>query len=324
MAVWNGKEALDYLIATEDENPTRPKPDIILMDVQMPIIDGYRATHLIRHHSPYSVLARNIPIVAMTASAIQGDREKCKKAGMDDYLAKPVKGVTLEKMLVRWAVNKRSSDTPVIDYSGSDCSESGEHNCGSAAVPIYGQGRRKSSHGSKSASSKTQSAVQRPSMADRQNSHKLTLPYVESEADRLEQREHAEEKASSLRDVKLVGMAGKTGERLILHGEDELEPSHRLTFENMDKLAQEVKGQDDRNEETKLGLSRKDTRDSVGAESRTDMNISSLGGYAPSNGTEKKSSERPRMDDRFRDSERTITGHIRDEGEGPSPTTEEE
>lgn len=77
-AVWNGKEALDYLLAADTTNP---KPDIILMDVQMPIMDGYRATHVIRHHSPYSYSARSIPIVAMTASAIQGDKEKCKEAG---------------------------------------------------------------------------------------------------------------------------------------------------------------------------------------------------------------------------------------------------
>lgn len=100
----------------------------------MPIIDGYRATHIIRHHAPYKHSSRNIPIVAMTASAIQGDREKCKKAGMDDYLAKPVKGKTLEKMLVRWAVNKRvpKSEGGSEDGSGvedSECAEGDNGNC---------------------------------------------------------------------------------------------------------------------------------------------------------------------------------------------------
>jgi CheY-like chemotaxis protein len=82
------------------------------MDVQMPVIDGYRATHLIRNTPPYSVFPglRETPIVAMTASAIQGDREKCRKAGMDDYLAKPVKGKTLEKMLVKWVLEKKRRD----------------------------------------------------------------------------------------------------------------------------------------------------------------------------------------------------------------------
>ncbi|KAJ4296044.1 hypothetical protein N0V88_004746 [Collariella sp. IMI 366227] len=99
-AVWNGKEALDYLSAAREG--AQPKPDIILMDVQMPIIDGYKCTHRLRHHVPYKGFV-GTPIVAMTASAIQGDREKCRRAGMDDYLSKPVKIKTLEKMLVRWS-----------------------------------------------------------------------------------------------------------------------------------------------------------------------------------------------------------------------------
>ena len=81
-AVWNGKEALDYLLRAP--SMTHPKPDIILMDCQMPVLDGYRATHLIRRHNPHSAIAsiRNLPIVAMTASAIRGNKEKCIRAGM--------------------------------------------------------------------------------------------------------------------------------------------------------------------------------------------------------------------------------------------------
>lgn len=51
---------------------------------------------------------RDIPVIAMTASAIQGDREKCHEAGMDDYLAKPVEKTRLEEMLVKWADRKRN------------------------------------------------------------------------------------------------------------------------------------------------------------------------------------------------------------------------
>jgi CheY-like chemotaxis protein len=64
----------------------------------MPILDGYSTTHAIRTQFQDIPEVRNVPIVAMTASAIQGDKEKCQQAGMDDYLAKPVKGKLLEKM----------------------------------------------------------------------------------------------------------------------------------------------------------------------------------------------------------------------------------
>ncbi|KAK4237506.1 putative signal transduction histidine-protein kinase [Achaetomium macrosporum] len=134
-AVWNGKEALDYLAAAMEGKQT--KPDIILMDVQMPVIDGYKCTRRLRHHLSYKAYVSDVPIVAMTASAIQGDQEKCRRAGMDDYLAKPVKIKTLEHMLVRWSTrrrrarsaddrdgNRKASLGPVVF---SDDSDSGEH-----------------------------------------------------------------------------------------------------------------------------------------------------------------------------------------------------
>ncbi|KAJ1300849.1 hypothetical protein OPQ81_002489 [Rhizoctonia solani] len=74
--------------------------DLILMDCQMPEMDGYEATLCIRQLE--SVEVRSVPIIAMTASAIRGDKEKCLKVGMSDYLSKPVKRQALEAMLVRW------------------------------------------------------------------------------------------------------------------------------------------------------------------------------------------------------------------------------
>lgn len=104
----------------------------------MPICDGYKATHLLRYHVPYKAYIRDVPIVAMTASAIQGDQEKCRKAGMDDYLAKPVRSKTLERMLVRWSVNKRTIPTPHLSSSGtSDCSDESD-NCTNAGIPCVG------------------------------------------------------------------------------------------------------------------------------------------------------------------------------------------
>ncbi|KAH7369519.1 M4WV, histidine kinase-group IX protein [Rhexocercosporidium sp. MPI-PUGE-AT-0058] len=166
-AVWNGREALSYLLSP---STTQPRPSIILMDVQMPVMDGYEATRILRSGTEYAreedeavvfatsegdrrpeldssgykgkskVLSpvdedeageskqqcsqnietekvmrvrsrgylRDIPVIAMTASAIQGDREKCHDAGMDDYLAKPVEKARLEEMLLKWVERKRN------------------------------------------------------------------------------------------------------------------------------------------------------------------------------------------------------------------------
>jgi CheY-like chemotaxis protein len=75
---------------------------IVLMDVQMPVLDGYDATKLLRKDSMDAV--KGILVVAMTASAVQGDREKCLASGMNDYLAKPVRSGLLKKKLDQYLV----------------------------------------------------------------------------------------------------------------------------------------------------------------------------------------------------------------------------
>jgi signal transduction histidine kinase/CheY-like chemotaxis protein len=79
---------------------------IILMDVQMPVLDGYEATKLLRKDPIDAV--RKILVIAMTASAIQGDREKCLASGMNDYLAKPVRSGVLKKKLDQYLQQVRT------------------------------------------------------------------------------------------------------------------------------------------------------------------------------------------------------------------------
>jgi len=118
-SVWDGQQALDYLI--QEPTAEHPRPDIILMDVQMPVLDGYRATQMLRNDELYTTQEhlRNIPVVAMTASAIQGDKERCQRAGMNDYLSKPVRGKILEQMLVKWAIKSKSRERSGSNFSSS-------------------------------------------------------------------------------------------------------------------------------------------------------------------------------------------------------------
>ncbi|EMC95850.1 hypothetical protein BAUCODRAFT_71300 [Baudoinia panamericana UAMH 10762] len=93
-AFGDGQQAVDALErASKDGKPFH----LVLMDVQMPVLDGYNATREIRKHPDPRV--RDILVIAMTASAIRGDREKCLEAGMNNYLAKPVRADTLKQML---------------------------------------------------------------------------------------------------------------------------------------------------------------------------------------------------------------------------------
>ena len=89
----NGQEALDKI--TE-------KFDLVLMDVQMPVMDGYEATKAIRKMENL----KNLPVVAMTANALVGDREKCLAAGMNDHVPKPIDPGELFRALDRWIVDR--------------------------------------------------------------------------------------------------------------------------------------------------------------------------------------------------------------------------
>ena len=98
--------------------------DVVLMDCQMPVLDGYAATGQWRSEEAAQGRAR-LPIIAMTANAMAGDRERCLQAGMDDYLSKPINRETLHALLQRWGeapVAVDRCDAPeIVESSLLDC-----------------------------------------------------------------------------------------------------------------------------------------------------------------------------------------------------------
>ena len=89
----NGKEFIEAL-------PLCTQPELVLMDVQMPEMDGLEATGLIRE----SKMEKQPVIMAMTANVMQGDRDACLQAGMDDYISKPINLEELLSHLKKWAL----------------------------------------------------------------------------------------------------------------------------------------------------------------------------------------------------------------------------
>jgi CheY-like chemotaxis protein len=87
----HGEEALRMLAAE--------RFDLVLMDIQMPVMDGFEATRAIRQLSPPLC---DLPIIALTANAMSGDRERCLEGGMNDYIAKPIEPDQLAEKILDW------------------------------------------------------------------------------------------------------------------------------------------------------------------------------------------------------------------------------
>lgn len=115
----NGKEAIEIL---ESKNI-----DLILMDIQMPIMNGYEATKFIRNSTTLSHQKKNIPIIAMTAHVLEGVAEKCVEAGMNDAISKPVNLIVLTQKIKNLIQKDKNHNSKVINQEPELVSSNGHH-----------------------------------------------------------------------------------------------------------------------------------------------------------------------------------------------------
>lgn len=106
----NGEEAIQILLNQHNDDSVLA----IIMDCQMPVLDGYEASRKIRSGDAGPVY-KNVPIIALTAAALQGEKEKCLQAGMNDYLSKPFEPATLTQILCQWLPHYIEVPSPILN-----------------------------------------------------------------------------------------------------------------------------------------------------------------------------------------------------------------
>ncbi|HMW84428.1 MAG TPA: response regulator [Nitrospira sp.] len=157
--------------------------DLILMDCHMPEMDGLTATGLIRAHEQQSMPARHTIIVALTANALEGDRERCLAAGMDDYLTKPFTLDALKELLQRWLPEHVPSDS-TSDSQPAEVSNGvpPQQAVSSHAQPLAAESEHVDAHAWEAIR-----ARQRPGQPDfLHKALSLYLPYADKQIARLE------------------------------------------------------------------------------------------------------------------------------------------
>lgn len=125
----DGKEAIDAI--------NKQSFDLVFMDCQMPVMDGYKATAEIRRMEERNDKEHRIPIIALTANALEGDKEKCLSAGMDDYLSKPFKQDDIIKIIENWSSGR------LARFDEERYSHAARVERGDSAQPIKEQEQRK-------------------------------------------------------------------------------------------------------------------------------------------------------------------------------------
>ncbi|WP_332369475.1 response regulator [Spirosoma telluris] len=107
----NGQEAVDLF--------ARQQPDLILMDIQMPVMNGYEATQRIRELEK-DRYERSIPIIALTAGTVKGEREKCLAAGMNDFITKPIVEKSMVSLFQKWLETQPVDSQVITNSEGPD------------------------------------------------------------------------------------------------------------------------------------------------------------------------------------------------------------